>query len=213
MDGYAAQAHGIIPAGMDGFDKDLFQYSDDLDRAKSLLKEAGIEPGKLSLTLTYSIGNTVQQQAAELYKSSLNKVGVNLDVQPMSWPARSSLARSDPAKAQDIFVLNWWPTYVTPYDFLAGMFKTEDKPIFNLAYYNNKTFDETLEKANDLQGSDKTAAIAEFKKAQDIIVKDAVALFMFDQRNVHLLNSAVSGYVDQVAYGEVVFLYDLSKKN
>lgn len=213
MGGYATQARGILPQGMEGADPDGLQYTLDLQKSEKLLKEAGVDPSTLSLTLTYSIGDAVQQQIAELYKASLANIGVVLDVQPMSWPARSSLARSDPAKAQDIFLLKWWPTYVTPYDYLANMFKTEQTPIFNLAYYNNPDFDQLLEKANDLQGVDKAAALEQFKKAQATIVNDAVALFMFDQKNAHLVSNKVSGYVDQLAYGEVVFLYDLSKEN
>ena len=213
MGGYAQQARGIIPAGMDGYDSNAFQYSLNLIKAKELLSEAGLPNGGFALTLTYSVGNLVQQQAAELYKASLAKIGVTLNIEPMSWAARSSLARSDAQKAQDIFVLNWYPTYVTPYDFLVNMFKTEDTPLFNLSNYKNQHFDSLLEKANDFQAYDKARATAGFQDAQKIIIDDAVALFIFDQKNVHVIRSNVKGYVDQPAYGEVIFLYDLTKTN
>ena len=44
-----------------------------------LLEKAGVEPGTLSLTFTYTSGLPEGERAAELYKASLAKIGVTSD--------------------------------------------------------------------------------------------------------------------------------------
>ncbi|MHB8779152.1 MAG: ABC transporter substrate-binding protein [Anaerolineales bacterium] len=211
MSGYATQARGVIPAGMYGSDSSLFQYSLDLDQAKSLLTEAGYPDGGFELTMTYATGDLVEQQAGELWKSELAKLGITLNAQPMSWEAQWDLAKGDAANAQDIFVMYWWPTYATPYDFFYNMFHTEEQPLFNLGYYYNADFDQLIDDANTLSGSDKAQAETMFKDASKMLVEDAASLFIFDQSNIHIIRSSLKGYVDNPAYPHVVFAYELSR--
>lgn len=209
--GYATQARGVIPTGMYGSDPSLFQYSFDLDKAKSLLAEAGYPDGGFELTMTYATGDSVEQQAAELWKAELAKIDITLNAQPMSWEAQWDLAKGDAAKAQDVFVMYWWPTYTTPYDFLFNMFHTEETPLFNLGYYSNADFDKLIDDANALSGSEKAKAESMFKEASKILVADAASLFIFDQSNIHIVRADIKGYVDNPAYSHVVFAYELSR--
>jgi peptide/nickel transport system substrate-binding protein len=209
--GYATQARGVIPAGMYGSDSSLFQYSFELDKAKSLLSEAGHPEGGFEITMTYVTGNTVEQQAGELWKAELAKLGITLNLQPMAWEAQWDLAKGDPVKAQDVFVMYWWPTYATPYDFLFNMFHTEETPLFNLGYYSNADFDKLIDNANTLSGSDKAKAGSMFKEASKKLVEDAASLFIFDQSNIHIVHSDIKGFVDNPAYSHVVFAYELSR--
>ncbi len=211
MSGYATQARGVIPAGMYGSDSALFQYSWDTDKAKTLLAEAGFPDGGFELTVTYATGDAVEQQAAELWKAELAKLGITLNAQPMSWEAQWDLAKGDPAKAQDVFVMYWWPTYATPYDFLFNMFHSEDNPLFNLGYYNNVDADKLMDDAHTLSGTDKAKAETMFKDAAKMLVEDAASLFIFDQSNIHIVRSDIKGYVDNPAYPHVVFAYELSR--
>jgi len=211
MSGYAIQAQGPVPSGMFGHDPSLTQYTYDLDKAKQLLAEAGYPDGGFELTMTYATGDTIEEQAGELWKAELAKLGVTLNLQPLAWEAQWDRGKGDPAKAQDIFVMYWWPTYVTPYDFLFNMFHSEEETLFNLGYYNNPAFDEKIDQANELSGSDKAGAEVIFKEAQKSLVEDAAALFFFDQANIHVVREDIKGYTDNPAYSHVVFAYQLSR--
>jgi peptide/nickel transport system substrate-binding protein len=211
MAGYATQARGVVPVGMFGHDDKLFQYAYDLDKAKTLLAQAGHPNGGFKLSMTFATGDTVEQQAGELWKAELAKLGVTLDLQPLAWEAQWGLGKGDPSKAQDVFVQYWWPTYVTPYDFLFNMFHSEKQTSFNLGYYNNPKFDETIDKANQLLGTDKPSAEQMFRDAQKTLVDDAASLFIFDQQNIHVIRKNIKGYVDNPAYSHVVFIYQLSR--
>ncbi len=207
----AVQSHGAIPTGMWGHSDDLFQYSYDLDKARELLTEAGYPDGGFDLLYTFATGDLDEQQAGELWKAELSKLGINLEIQPMTWESQWDLALSGPENAQDIFVFYWWPDYVSPISFLYNMFHSEDEPLFNLGYYSNPDFDEMIDTADAISGSDREQATQMFIDAQEILIDDAAAMFFYDIANTHLARSDIKGYVDNPAYPHVVFVYDLSR--
>ena len=209
MLGQATQAYGPIPAGMWGQSEDLFQYTHDLDKAMELLTEAGYPEGGFDLLMTYATGDLDEQQVGELWKAELAKLGINLEVRAMEWEPQWDLGMSDPLAAQDIFVFYWWPTYVTPYDFLFSMFRCEEEVLFNLGYYCNPEFDEMIDTADALSGSDRAEAERLFIEAQEMLIEDAAAAFFYDRPNNHEFRSDIGGYADNPAYPHVVFVYKL----
>jgi peptide/nickel transport system substrate-binding protein len=211
MKGRATQARGPVPAAMWGHGKDILQYSYDLDKAKALLAQAGHPNGGFSLLMTYATGDMDEQQVGELWKAELAKLGITLEVQGMNWEAQWDLSKSDPKKAQDIFVMYWWPDYMSPYSFLRSMFHSEETILFNLCYYRNPEYDEMIDTADKLSGSDRDKAAEMFIKAQETLVEDAVSLFFYDVENTHLARADVKGYVDNPAYPHVVFIYQLTR--
>lgn len=211
MQGRATQSYGPVPAGMWGHSKDLFQYSYDLDKAKELLAEAGYPDGGFDLLFTYATGDLDEQQVGELWKAELAKLGINLEVQGMNWEAQWDLGKSDPQNAQDIFVMYWWPDYISPYTFLYSMFHSEEEILFNLGYYRNSQYDDLIDTANALSGSDREAATQDFIQAQEFLVDDAASIFFYDVANVHLARSDIKGFVDNPAYPHVVFIYQLTQ--
>jgi peptide/nickel transport system substrate-binding protein len=209
--GLATQARGPIPAGMFGHIDDLPQYRHDLDRARQLLAQAGYPNGGFTLVLTYTAGDVYEQKAAELLKAELAKLNVGLDIRPMPWEEQWALAKSDPMKAQDILVFYWWPTYITPYDFLVNMFHTEPQPFFNLAYYSNPAFDDLIDTARTYEGTNRTKALELYRQAQLMLVDDAPAIFFYDQQDVKVIGASLQGFSYNPAYTTVVFFYQLTK--
>ncbi len=207
----ATQAYGPVPAGMWGYSKDLFQYSYDLDKAKELLAEAGYPDGGFDLLYTFATGDLDEQQLGELWKAELAKLGINLEVQALNWEAQWDLAMSGPENAQDVFVMYWWPDYVSPYSFLFSMFHSEEEILFNLGYYRNPEFDDMIDTANALSGSDRKKAEELFIQSQEILIEDVASLFFYDVANTHLARSDIKGYVDNPAYPHVVFAYQLTR--
>ena len=89
--GQGARAHGMIPRTVWGFDPGLDLPPTDLDRARALLEAAG-ETG-LSLTYSYDAGTTEQQQIGEVWKANLSTIGVDLELEPLTFDARWHRAR------------------------------------------------------------------------------------------------------------------------
>ncbi|WP_420628942.1 ABC transporter substrate-binding protein [Candidatus Leptofilum sp.] len=211
MGNRAVQARGPVPGGIWGHNADMLQYNHDMDKARELLAEAGYADGGFDLLFTYATGDLEEQQIGELWKAELATLGINLELQAMTWEAQWELGQSDPQNAQDVFVMYWWPDYVTPTTFLFNMFLTEEETLFNLGYYSNPEFDDLVLEADAISGSDQEEAANLFGHAQEILVNDAAAMFFYDLANTHLARSDINGYVDNPAYPHVVFVYDLSR--
>jgi peptide/nickel transport system substrate-binding protein len=212
MGGRAVLAHGPVPPGVWGHSDDIFQFNYDLDKAKQLLAEAGYPNGGFKLVLTYLVDDLDKQLLGELWKPELAKLGIDLQLQAMTWDAQWDLGKSGPENAQDIFVQVWWPDYVSPISFLYGLFHTESPVLFNLNYYSNPTFDKLIDDANALSGSDRAKATQMFIDAQKILAEDVPSLFPYYLIYPHLIRSDIKGYVDNPAYAHVVFVYDLTRQ-
>jgi peptide/nickel transport system substrate-binding protein len=207
----ATQAYGPVPVEMWGSSKDLPQYHQDLDKAKQLLSDAGYPDGGFKLLYTFATGDMDEQQVGELWKADLAKLGIDLEIQGLNWEAQWDLGKSDPQKAQDIFVMYWWPDLISPYSFLYSMFHSEDETLFNLAYYKNPEFDDMIDQANEITGADREKATQMFIDAQKILIDQAVAIFFYDVADIHIARADVKGYVDNPAYPHVAFVYQMSR--
>jgi peptide/nickel transport system substrate-binding protein len=207
----ATRSYGPVPAGMWGHSKEINDYTYDLDKARELLAEAGHPDGGFDLLYTYATGDLDEQQVGELWKAELAKIGINMELQAMSWEAQWDLGKSDPQNAQDIFVLYWWPDYISPISFLYAMFHSEEETLFNLGYYNKPEFDEMIETADSISGSDRAKATEMFIQSQEMLLEDVPALFFYDLANTHVAQSDIKGFQDNPGYPHVVFLYELSR--
>ena len=207
--GEGQRSMGIIPQAMWGSDPNLAVPDTDLDRAAAILSDAGVTD--LSLTYSYDAGTTEQQQIGEVWSANLATIGVELILEPLTFDARWEIQKADPAAAADVFVMVWFPTFVTPYDFLFSLFRSEEEPFFNLGYYSNPDFDFLIDDADALSGTDRDGAIELFRQAQEMLVADSSAVFMIDIPDVNLISSSIDGYVPNPAYTNVVRFYDLTR--
>jgi peptide/nickel transport system substrate-binding protein len=207
----ATQSHGNIPKGLWGYDESLLQYHQDLDKAKQLLKEAGVTGGKL--TLTYSSSDEEQRQIAELYKIEFAKIGFDVELKGMLWDAQWDLAKSTNAKdRQDILFMYWWPDYADPYSFMKNLYVSEDEVVFNLAYFKNQQYDTLVDEAQKIAGVDRDKSISKYKEAQQILVDEVPGLSLYDRKYVRVINNSFGGFEDNPAYPNVVFFHNTFKK-
>lgn len=207
--GLAQVASGPIPHGMWGHFED-FYYEYNLTLAKELLAKAGYPNGiNRTLILVYTAGDIYEKRTAEVIKASLAEIGINVEIRPMSWQEQWSLAQSgweNPEAAQDLFIFYWWPTYITPFDYLYNMFHSESKA-FNLCYYENPEFDKLIEEAHILEGINRTKALELYYKAQKILYEDVPAIPLWDMVDVRVAVKGI-GNLDKAinpAYPTVIF--------
>jgi peptide/nickel transport system substrate-binding protein len=207
--GEGAQGRGVIPDGLWGHGDDVFQYNYDLDKAKALLAQAGYPSGGLNLLVTYSSGDEGERRSLELYKSELDKIGVNLEIRSMLWDNQWDTAKSDPTtSAQDILAMYWWPDYASPYSWLLNLYHTEAETMFNFCYYSNPQFDNLIDEGNIISGIDRDEGERLFIEAQKLLLNEAVTIPMYDIQYVRIYRNNFKGYKDNPAYPNVVFFYD-----
>jgi peptide/nickel transport system substrate-binding protein len=211
LQGYGNKAKGPIPKGMLGYFEDLKTYEYNPEKAKELLAKAGYPNGGFKLLLTYTQGDEAEAKVAEILKAEWGKLGIDVEIRPMNWEQQWALAKSDPMKAQDVFIFYWWPTYPTPYDFLFNMFHCEKEINFNLCYYCNPEFDKLIDKAVALEGTDLEKAKELYKKAEKILIEDAPAIYFYNPDDVYVVHKSITGFKANPGYPQVVFFYDLHK--
>ena len=204
--GYGTQAHGPVPNGVFPYSADVPQYTQDLEKAKSLLAEAGHPGGKFELNLTYASENPAEARFVPLIKDALAKVGVTVNVKAQLFNQQWENAKSDPKKAQDIFVLYYWPTYSDAgSDNLYSLFHSSDKPFFNLSYWKNAEYDSLIDKAGTFTATDRSKAQALYGQAMGLLHQEAPGAFFYDVRNVALIPKGLSVPKFNVNYPFTVF--------
>ncbi len=210
FNGNATQARGPVPKGQFGHSPDVIQYRHDIEKAKKLLAEAGYPGGGFELTLTYAAENQQEKRFAPLIQSEFKKIGVDVKIKALAWSTQWSMAKEDPESAQDIFLLLWWPTYSDPYETLYSLLHDEgDKPVWNLAYYSNPSYDKLIRNAYETTGTDPEKARKLYVQAQNMIQKDVPVAWLVDIVANWPMNRRLQGFVMNPAYPNVPFFYDM----
>ena len=215
--GRGTQSHGTAPNGVFPYSTDVKQYTYDIEKAKELLKEAGHDGGGFSLKLTYASENSTEEAFAPLVKDLFAQIGVDVSIEPMQFSEQWALAKTDPANAQDIFLLLYWPTYSDAGgDNMYSMFYgSKDAPHlnvtkFNLSYWYNEEYNALWDAANALSGTDMAASLAKYTEAQNLMVDQAPAAFLFDTKVAVIVPTRITGFKYNLNYPDVRFwFYDL----
>ena len=81
-------------------DKPMYEY--DLEKARKLLEQAGYPDGGFDMNIAYISGVEDRKKTAELYKSELEKLGINVEITGMPWDQMWEKAKStNPEDRQD----------------------------------------------------------------------------------------------------------------
>jgi peptide/nickel transport system substrate-binding protein len=208
--GEATPAHGPVPTSLWPGDPSLPAYSYDLAKARQLLAQAGYPGGGFKLLMTTNSNRTFETQAGVLIKESYKKVGVDVTLRPMPWNQTWALAKGTAANRQDMLAMYWWPSYPDGYDSLATAFVTEKSPGYNLNYWYNKSFDALINKAHTISGADPQAGKDMFMQAQKMLIDNAVALYLYDCKDVIASVKSVKGVTLSLYYPQTFFWYDVT---
>jgi len=208
--GLATVALGPVPASMWGHNDALPAPEFNLEKARQLIKESGLSPDQLKMRMAYIATSQEYANCAQLLQANLAQIGVALELTPGEWSTIWEQAKSLDT-APNLQSMTWWPTYATPSDWLIGMFKTEEKALFNLSHYSNPKVDELLIKGLALEGSDRPAAVKAYEAAQKLIAEDATAIFYADIASRIVKRASVAGMVYNPAY-DGQFFYTLHRQ-
>ena len=204
--GYGTQSHGPVPKGIFPYDASVPQYHQDLTKAKELLAKAGYPKGGFTLHLTYASENEAEARFVPLLKDAYAKLGVTLKVTSQLFNQQWANAKSNPADAQDMFVLYYWPTYSDAgSDNLYSLYHSSAKPYFNLSYWKSTTYDGLVDKAGTYTASDPSKARSLYVKAERILYSQAPGLSLYDSRAVYVVPKALSGFRFNENYPFTVF--------
>ena len=165
------RANGVFPDLLATHDDNVFKYTTDIEKAKSLLGTAGVVPGT---TLTYEYYTGFGVEAGTVLQAQLEKVGLHLQLKEVSFGDMAADLTTDKPVDQraNMYYWGWWPDYNAPSDYSWILFNSgaapDMCPCYNSGYYRNSTVDKIID--DGFTETDDTKLAASFKQAQDILV-------------------------------------------
>jgi peptide/nickel transport system substrate-binding protein len=202
--GHAEVGRGPVPATMWGHNAAIQAPEFDLEKAKMLIEESGVPESERKVSIAYIGTSEEYKNSALLFQENARQAGVEVELLPGEWGVIWANAKNLET-APNMQSMTWWPTYATPNDWMVGLFRTEEKALFNLSHYSNAEYDRLLNEGIALEGSDRAQAIENYAKAQDILMDDAVAIFYADIKRRVARASDIKGLEANPAYAAVFF--------
>ena len=145
---------------------DVEKFTQDIEKAKALLAEAGFPNGfKAKIWVN---DNPVRRDIAVILQDQLKQIGIDLAIETVEWGAfLDGTARGD----HEMFLLGWGTVTRDPdYGIYELVSTTTMGSAGNRSFYSNPTVDKLLEEGRTELDPEKRKAI--YKEIQEIIRKD-----------------------------------------
>ncbi|MBA4239136.1 MAG: hypothetical protein C0448_00305 [Sphingobacteriaceae bacterium] len=206
-----AAVHGITPNTFSGYDiKKIKGYSLDIEKAKKLLSDAGYPNGKgfPEVRILVNSGNSRNSSVAvELQKQLKEHLNINVNFESLPNIQKYELQMHGKS---DIYRDAWVADFSSPESFLS-LFVGDDVPADssaasfpNTSRYQNPTFDLYFKKGRD--SNIKDSSFANFMRAEQVLMDDAVIIPLWYEGSYRLLTNNVKGLsLNAMRY------YDLTK--
>ena len=177
----------------------------DIEKAKALLEEAGIDFGK---TIKIYVNEDQQRlDVATMMQAQLKEVGINLEVVKLEWGAFIDALKNG---EHDMFIMSWSPSVVDPHYELFQPFASENRgkgP--NFMFYSNSELDSLLEEGIRLKDSPEREAI--YKKAQEIVNEEKPWIYICYGKNLVGAQSYVENFDVAPTYTQELYRIKLNK--
>ena len=171
-------------------------YSQDLDKAKALLKEAGYPDG-FTFTITVPSNYSQHIDTAQVLAEQLEKIGVKANIQQVEW--NNWLSDVYTNRNYEATVIGVDASTLNAPALLGRFVSTADN---NFTNYNNADYDAAYAKAEAETDDDKKTA--DFKECETILSTDAANVYIQDLPEFVALNKKYTGYVFYPLYAQDV---------
>jgi peptide/nickel transport system substrate-binding protein len=210
--GLGTQSRGPVPEGVWPWSDKVNQYTYDMDKAEDLMDQAGYGDGGFTIRLTHASENAAEATFAPLIKDSFAQLGVEVTIESMLFNQQWELAKTDPANAQDMFLLLYWPTYSDAgSDNLWSMFYYTESPFFNLSYWNNPDYNAQLDQAIADTVVDPAKSQQEYINVMNLLVDQAPGVFFLDTKAPYVIPNHIAGFKYNLNYPFTPFwFYELT---
>ncbi len=189
MGGQNTVANSIVPPGCMGHRENAAVYAYDPAKAKELLAAAGFKDGKglppLELYFRESFPD-VKLVAEAAQRNLKDNLGIDVKLMPMEW--RAYLEKFN-RQELPFYHMRWAADYLDPQNFLSHMLATWGPE--NKLGYNNPEFDRLCREADTTLDWAKREPL--YAQAEDVVLKDAVWIPIYFQRDAELHSGRIQG--------------------
>ena len=166
--GYGSEMKSPVPNLTPGHDATASPYKHDLDRAKALMREAGVGSEAIPISLAVRVGWQPHEQAAVWIQTELEKIGFKVGIVKETDATFRQLA----SKGDHQLSIESWQSWINdPLYHLFFNFHSAAKGT-NTAFYSNPEVDKLID-AN-MHEPDTAKRLAAARRLQQILIGDAV---------------------------------------
>ncbi len=191
--GQAQVGKSTLPPTIWSFNDKLKDYDHSPEKAKALLKEAGMPEGFETELWTLPVSRPYMpngKKAGELMQSDLAKVGIKVKLVTYDWPTYlDKTAKGE----QSMYQLGWTSDNGDPDNFLFNLLSCAAvEGTSNRSFWCYKPFDELIMQAK--QTTDLKKRVTLYKKAQEVANDQAIWLPLSNAIVHRALSAKVKGY-------------------
>jgi len=175
------------------YSNNVAKYPYDLEKARALLKEAGLEDG-FEFTVLVNQGNKEREKAAVILQQQWKKIGVKLNIRVMEWSAMLKIvdAPQDP-KDFDAVIIGW-SLGVDP-DARSIWHSDEYPGGLNFVGYRNHEVDKLIEQGRTAMERSRRKSI--YARMNRIISEDQPYIFLWYPKSVVAVSDRVGGLLTE----------------
>jgi ABC-type transport system substrate-binding protein len=196
--GLAVAADCVVPPSMPWTNPGLPVYEYSPDKARALLREAGL-PNGFKTGLWFINARAIDRRLAEGMQQELRAVGIEVQLEGINQSAFEVKARSRRQVACGIW--SWSQDYPDPSNFLDVLLNGDritDQDCNNLAFYSNPEVNRRLALAGD--SFDPETRLRLFREAESLVMQDAPWVPLYHQRDPIIRHPRLRGDVPHPVY-------------
>lgn len=178
-------AKGPLPPGCGGFDPEVSQPPYDPERARALLREAGMD--SVRLRLLYFSPSEVWSEMVYAVRADLAKVGVTVDLHPTSsW---NDFHDERKKNAHDLLFYNWAISTPDPDRLLPPLFRSDSSD--NYTRLANPRVDRLLDEAQKPMAESRRLQL--YSQVNRLVVEEIPAIFLVHRIGIAGASARVRG--------------------
>lgn len=204
LGGAATPTKTRVTPGNFGSNEQLFDtFNYDVEKAKSLLAEAGYEDG-LELTMQSSNGRYARDvEVAEMIVGMLSEVGIAVNLELVEWNTYLEMRRANNVGDLHMVMLanSYYDGHIIAFDLLES-----DRSMDNLGYDNEELKQLLTSSITEMNMDERDKML---QRAQEIIDEEKMRLYLYLEHNSYGVNEKVD-FTPRL--DELIKVYDISKK-
>ena len=195
------KANSIFIPGIAGYNPNSqLNFEFDLKKAKQLMQEAGHPNGKGLPRFSYDVrgSSTVSRQQGEYIKSSLEKIGIKIDVVVNTFPGFLKKLRGGQLQ---LWLDGWALDYPDAENITQLLHSAGHPPGPNHAFYHNKRVDQLIEKLRTLPNGQKKFSL--MQEIEQNVFRELPWILLYYKRD-YMLHQ---GYLKNFRKSDLIYNY------
>jgi peptide/nickel transport system substrate-binding protein len=186
MFGYATQMKSPLPHLTPGYTGNLSPYKHDIEKARQLMKEAGVKT-PIPVKLAIRVGYITHEQASVWLQRELEKIGFKVEIVKET----DATFRQVAIKGDHELSIESWQSWVNdPWYHLNFLMHTRSK-FTNASFYSNPVLDKIIDES--LAEMNPERRLGNARVAQKILIDDAVWGFLWYDPWTRVMKTDISG--------------------